>query len=241
LVEQITNVLVGVGDVVVHQPAHLQGDRLLVSGGGISERRLRVTGPMSQTKARFSGVTSTRLVVNDHVNSLGRTPIETFCWSIVNSSSVLFIVGLTPFLVPPKANHDPSGSKIPLPGVVSVTVAVGVVPPVNAGVLTVVSGRLEPASWPWKVSTTAVPGSGPPVATTLPVPMVESASSAACTLAAVAVEAIAAVVTPLNESRKVPPTGVPVIVRVWTSFVGDPVRRTISPMLAGGACESGAA
>jgi hypothetical protein len=71
---------------------------------------LSVTGPMSHTKARFSGVTSTSDVVNDHVHSLGSTPTATFCWSMVNSSSVLFIVGLTPFLVPPRSNHEPSGS-----------------------------------------------------------------------------------------------------------------------------------
>jgi hypothetical protein len=50
-----------------------------------------------------------------------------------------------------------------------------------------------------------------------------------------------AVVTDLNDSRKVPAVGVPVIARVWTSLVGEPVSLMMSPMLAGDACVSGAA
>ena len=64
------------------------------------------------------------------------------------------------------------------------------------------------ASAPAKVIVT-LPGSGPPVQTTLPVPMLESACSAACTCAAVALNEIAAVVWPPNDNAKVPPAGAP--------------------------------
>jgi hypothetical protein len=60
------------------------------------------------------------------------------------------------------------------------------VPPVNAGVLTPMSGWLAPASVPWNVIVTGLAGSGPPAHTTLPAPMVDSASSAAWIAADVA-------------------------------------------------------
>jgi hypothetical protein len=104
----------------------------------------------------------------------------------VNSSSVLFIVGTTPFLVAPRSNHEPTGSKGPVPGVVTVTTAAGVVPPVRAVVTTVIVGTLVEASRPPKVITTAAPGRGPPVHVTWPAPMVETPSSAVCTAAALA-------------------------------------------------------
>jgi hypothetical protein len=50
-----------------------------------------------------------------------------------------------------------------------------------------------------------------------------------------------AVETDRKESLNEPPVGVPVTVRVWTSLVGDPVRRRMSPMFAGSACDVGAA
>jgi hypothetical protein len=47
------------------------------------------------------------------------------------------------------------------------------------------------------VTTTGVPGSAPPVATTLPAPMFGRASSAVVTAAAAALKAMFAVVAPL--------------------------------------------
>jgi hypothetical protein len=63
-------------------------------------------------------------------------------------------------------------------------------------------------------------GSAPPAQTTLPVPMFGSASSAACTAAAAALNATV-VARPSKLSGTVPPVGVPVVVSVCTAFVPD--------------------
>jgi hypothetical protein len=67
------------------------------------------------------------------------------------------------------------------------------VPPVKLPV-TVISGWESPPSCAAKVITTGVPGSGPPVAVTPPVPTVLSASSAVTTADAAALYAMAPVV-----------------------------------------------
>jgi hypothetical protein len=55
--------------------------------------------------------------------------------------------------------------------VVWATVTFGLLPPVRPVLSPVITGSAVLASVPAKVQTTGVPGSGPPVQTTLPVPM----------------------------------------------------------------------
>jgi hypothetical protein len=72
-----------------------------------------------------------------------------------------------------------------VPVVVWATAAAGVVPPVRADENTANTGIGVNFAAPWNVMTTAVPGSGPPVQATFPVPMLGIASRIACTAAAV--------------------------------------------------------
>jgi hypothetical protein len=70
-----------------------------------------------------------------------------------------------------------------VPGVVCANATVGVVPPVSAFVPITIVGCGRLASDPANVTTIAVPGHGPPLTVTFPVPMFGSASSAVCSAA----------------------------------------------------------
>jgi hypothetical protein len=85
-----------------------------------------------------------------------------------------------------------------VPGVdIVANVGVGEAPPVKPVESATISGTERLATFgPENVIVTGVPGSGPPAPTTPPVPMFGSASSAACTMAADALKAIAAVWAP---------------------------------------------
>jgi hypothetical protein len=62
--------------------------------------------------------------------------------------------------------------------VVCATVTFGLLPPVRSVLSPVITGSAVLASVPAKVQTTGVPGSGPPVQTTFPVPIAATAWSA---------------------------------------------------------------
>ena len=91
------------------------------------------------------------------------------------------------------------------PSCVVACVTVGAVVPVSPEPSDVICGTLSCVYWPRKLTDTLAVLTGPPVATTSPGSTLLSASSAACTAAAVALKAIGAVVWPANVSVNVPP------------------------------------
>ena len=105
-----------------------------------------------------------------------------------------------------------------VPVVVCAIAGAGVVPPVRLLLATVIAGCAANASLPPNAMITLAAGSGPPLQTTLPAPIPVSAASAACTAAAVALNAMAAVVWPAKVSAKVPPVGAPLTDSAWTSL-----------------------
>jgi hypothetical protein len=103
------------------------------------------------------------------------------------------------------------------PGVEAAMVMEGVVPPVRLFRNSEIRGWSIFSRTPVKVTDHGPPAL--PLTLHPPDPMVESARSAVCTVAAAASKAMALVIWPLNLSLKEPPVGTPVRVRSWTSEV----------------------
>ena len=108
------------------------------------------------------------------------------------------------------------------PTIVCARVGAGVVPPVRPLLPIAMAGCGDRPSLPVNVMV-RLAGSGPPAHVTLPAPILGSAVSAACTAAAVALNAIAAVVWLPKVRVKLPPVGAPESDKVWTSLTSVPV------------------
>ena len=133
-----------------------------------------------------------------------------------------------PFVV--SVINPPLGTPMPVaftPGVVSAIAKVGAVPVSELSATRMGdTARLASAPANVKVIVPMPLVTVPAAVVTLPVPIFESASSAVSILetsvASTDVQVIAAVVRPSNDKRKVPPVGVPPIVKVCTSSVPAP-------------------